>query len=222
MMGTKNALVIQVNQPERVASRFENINQYYVMCKNELDKYLILFMLKKLGMVQGKLLITTTDIIQAYRAKFFFNRFHMKAFVLSPELAKQQIQSIVHFYTIGQFDILIILSDGYGDKQLPELKEVSFVVNLEVPHSYTSYKQITQNVQRPDGSVINLISNKKDQDLLGQYQKKIEKAYGRSDVLKCIPIIWHEVVKMKTRVEGVLSTLGNKRVKDEKLIEFKK
>lgn len=27
---------------------------------------------------------------------------------------------------------------------------------------------------------------------------------------------------MKTRVEGVLNTLGNKRVKDEKLIEFKK
>lgn len=51
MMGTKNALVIQVNQPERQASRFENINQYFVMCKNELDKYLILFLLKKLGMI---------------------------------------------------------------------------------------------------------------------------------------------------------------------------
>jgi len=46
-------------------------------------------MLKKLGLVDGKLVIHADDIIQAYRLKFFFNRFHMKAFVLSPELAKQ-------------------------------------------------------------------------------------------------------------------------------------
>lgn len=54
------------------------------------------------------------------------------------------------------------------------------------------------------------------------YQKKMEKAYGRTDILKCIPIIWHEVVKMKARVVDVLGTLSAKRVKDEKLLEFKK
>jgi hypothetical protein len=50
----------------------------------------------------------------------------------------------------------------------------------------------------------------------------MEKAFGRSDIIKCVPIIWHELVKMKGRVEQVLSTLSNKRVRDEKLIEFKK
>ena len=50
----------------------------------------------------------------------------------------------------------------------------------------------------------------------------MEKAFGRTDILKCIPIIWHEVVKMKGRVDVVLGSLCNKRVRDEKLLEFKK
>lgn len=58
------------------------------MCKNDSDKFIVLFGLKKLAMVEGKLVIHTNDVIQAYRIKFFFNRFHMKAFVLSPDLAK--------------------------------------------------------------------------------------------------------------------------------------
>lgn len=41
-------------------------------------------------------------------------------------------------------------------------------------------------------------------------------------MLKCLPILWHELAKMKGRVEQVLNTLSNKRVKDEKLLEFKK
>jgi len=65
------------------------MNHYYIMCKNDLDKFMVLFAFKKLGMLQGKLVIRANDVIQAYRIKYFFNRFQMKAFVLSPELAKQ-------------------------------------------------------------------------------------------------------------------------------------
>jgi hypothetical protein len=48
------------------------------------------------------------------------------------------------------------------------------------------------------------------------------KNYGRKDMIKCIPVIWHEVSRIKGRVEEVLATLSNKRVRDEKLLEFKK
>jgi hypothetical protein len=50
----------------------------------------------------------------------------------------------------------------------------------------------------------------------------MQKAYGRSDMMKCIPIIWHEISRVKGRVDEVLCTLSNKRVKEEKLLEFKK
>lgn len=100
-MGPKekaNALVIQLNEEARQVSKFENLNQYFVMCKNDMDKFLMVFALKKLAMIQGKVVIYANDIVQAYRLKFFFNRFHLKAFVLSPDMAKQQTASVIHFF----------------------------------------------------------------------------------------------------------------------------
>ena len=88
-MGKDKALVIQLNEDQRVVSKFEKINHYYVMCKNDQDKFLMTFILKKLSLIQGKLVIYCNDVMQAYKLKFFFNRFHMKAFVLAPEMAKQ-------------------------------------------------------------------------------------------------------------------------------------
>jgi ATP-dependent RNA helicase DDX56/DBP9 len=90
-----------LNEDQRKVSKFEQINHYYVLCKNDLDKYLFLFALKKLSLIEGKLIIYANTIIQAYRIKFFLNRFQIKAFVISPEMAKQQITSIIHFFQIG-------------------------------------------------------------------------------------------------------------------------
>ena len=69
-------------------SIFEKLSHYYAVCKDDTDKFLLTFTLKKLGMVEGKLMIYAATIIQAYRLKFFFNRFQIKAFVLAPEMAK--------------------------------------------------------------------------------------------------------------------------------------
>ena len=161
LMGIKEkALVIQITEAPKTASTFENINQYFIMCKNDQDKFIMIFALKKLGMVQGKLVINVTDVIQAYRIKFFFNRFHMKAFVLSPDLAKAQTQSIIHFFSIGQFDILIVLNEGYKEGESPVLKDLSFVINFDLPQQYARYKETACMVELPEGAVINLVAHK--------------------------------------------------------------
>lgn len=100
---TGKALVIQLNEDHRVKSRFEQIEHYYVQCQSNLDKFIILFTFLKLGLLEGKTLVYTNDIIQAYRLKLFLNRFALKAFVLSPELPKNQLKSLIHFFHIGQF-----------------------------------------------------------------------------------------------------------------------
>jgi len=50
----------------------------------------------------------------------------------------------------------------------------------------------------------------------------MNKSFGRDDLMRCIPIIWHEVTRLKSRVEGVTKTLTSKKVRKEKVIEFKK
>jgi hypothetical protein len=54
------------------------------------------------------------------------------------------------------------------------------------------------------------------------YQRKMLKSYQKDHMIKCIPIIWQELLKIKSRVEDVVKTLDNKTVKNEKTNEFKK
>lgn len=48
------------------------------------------------------------------------------------------------------------------------------------------------------------------------------KNYSRDNMILCIPVMWQELMKIKSRVEDVVRTLDNKKVKDEKTNEFKK
>lgn len=41
-------------------------------------------------------------------------------------------------------------------------------------------------------------------------------------MLKCVPVLWSELNRLKSRVETVIGTLNNKAVANEKVIEFKK
>ena len=41
-------------------------------------------------------------------------------------------------------------------------------------------------------------------------------------MLKCLPIIWPEISKSKSRVESVFNHLSNKAVQQQKVLEFKK
>lgn len=138
------ALIIQLNEDQRAVTKLEQINHYYSICRNNLDKYLLLFALKKLGMIEGKLLIYAGSVIEAYRIKFFFARFQMKAFVLSPDMAKLQISSVIHFFTIGQFDIVIALHPNAYNEPLPPIKDVNWIVNFDMPDGYKYYREAAQ------------------------------------------------------------------------------
>lgn len=103
-----------------------------------LDKFVITFTMIKLGIVEGKILIYTNDVIQAYRLKMFLSRFNIRSFVLSPEMPKNQQKSLIHFFHIGQFNIMIVMQSGYSIQ--PEFKNVSNVINFDAPTKYNQYK----------------------------------------------------------------------------------
>ena len=87
----------------------------------------------------------------------------MKSFVLAPEMPKNQICSIIHFYHIGQFDIVIMLHSGYTNR--PVLKDVSTVVNFDMPSTYNSYKEAASLVGDEYGSVLTLLSPKEKEQM---------------------------------------------------------
>ena len=66
-----------------------------------MDKYILVFNLLKLAVLEGKTVIMVSDIIQAYRMKYFLAKFSLRSFVLGTDMPKAQISSILHFFNIG-------------------------------------------------------------------------------------------------------------------------
>ena len=105
-----------MKEEETEKTDFEQVAHLYSFCKTDLDKFILLFTLIKLAIIEGKTLIVVNDIIQAYRIKIFLKKFNLQAFVLAPDMPKNQIGSILHFFHIGQFNLLIMLHTGYASK----------------------------------------------------------------------------------------------------------
>jgi len=173
---------------------------------------MLLFACVKLAIIQGKTVILVNDVIQAYRIKLFFNRFSLKCFVLAPDMPKNQIGSITHFFHIGQFDLIVMLHTGYAVR--PKLKDVQVVVNFDMPVSFNSYKESGQLVNEELGSVVSFINPKSQEEMEAQalLAHKFEKNFGRDDMFLCIPVTWTELARLKSRVETVVNTLSAKAV----------
>jgi ATP-dependent RNA helicase DDX56/DBP9 len=60
-----------------------------------------MFNFLKLAVIEGKCVIFVNEMVQAYRIKYFLSKFSVRAFVLSPDMPKNQIGSIMHFFHIG-------------------------------------------------------------------------------------------------------------------------
>ena len=177
-----------------------------------LDKYLIVFNLLKLAILEGKTEIMVNDLTQAYRIKYFLAKFSLRSFVLATDMPKAQVSSILHFFNIGQFEILVMLHSGYSKR--PLIKDISNVINFDMPANYNLYKQAGQTIAEEAGCVLSLPQPEKEDDIacLGLIQRKFSKSFRSDDMLKCLPVIWPEIARSKSRVESVINHLSNKAV----------
>ena len=119
-----------------------------------MDKFLLLFNFLKLAVIEGKCVIFVNEMVQAYRIKYFLSKFSVRAFVLSHDMPKNQIGSIMHFFHIGQFDVVVMMHTGYSKR--PFLKDVVSVINFAAPTTYNIYKENGQLVTEESGSVLTL------------------------------------------------------------------
>jgi ATP-dependent RNA helicase DDX56/DBP9 len=83
---------------ERVADT--RLQQFVVHC-TERDKFLLIYVMLKLKLITGKIIIFVNDINQAFRLKLFLERFSIKSAVLNSELPQNSryhiVQVLEHF-----------------------------------------------------------------------------------------------------------------------------
>eukprot|EP01033_Poteriospumella_lacustris_P000910 gene911-653_t len=106
-----------------------NLLQFYLEA-TESDKYLILYVFLKLGLLQGKGLIFVNDISKCYRLKLFLQQFFISAAVLN---AQVPLNSRTHI--LEEFN----RADEYGVSRGIDFANVSFVVNFDFPVTSAAY-----------------------------------------------------------------------------------
>jgi len=87
------------------------LSQFYYVC-HKMDKYLILYTLLKLQLVQGKTLIFVDSIQDAYRLKILFERFSMNSAVLNADLPHASRQNIIQSFNQSLVELLIATDDS--------------------------------------------------------------------------------------------------------------
>jgi ATP-dependent RNA helicase DDX56/DBP9 len=143
-----------------------NLLQFYLNLPTK-DKYLIIYVFLKLGLLKGKGLFFVNTIDAGYRLKLFLEQFHIRSAVLNAELPLKSRLNIIEHYNVGNFDYLIATDEAterrgggggqddeknkkkskkrknrdgeYGVSRGLDFRGVSFVVNVDLPPSPESY-----------------------------------------------------------------------------------
>lgn len=133
------------------------------------DRYLVLYVFLKLGLLKGKGLFFVNTIDGGYRLKLFLEQFHIRSAVLNAELPLKSRLNMIEHFTVGNFDYLIATDEAtdrqggttqqqkgeegkkktsnkrrrrdgeYGVSRGLDFRGVSFVVNVDLPTSPESY-----------------------------------------------------------------------------------
>ena len=140
------------------------LKQLYLPVKSA-DKYLVLYVFLKLGLLQGKGLFFVKSTDAGYRLKLFLQLFSIRAAVLNAELPVASRLHIIEQFHLGNMDYLIATdssTDGdhgsdddddddnknkskrsdseYGVSRGVDFHRVSFVVNVDFPPNPTVYR----------------------------------------------------------------------------------
>lgn len=163
--------------------------QYYLKVPKH-DRYLLLYVFIKLGVLRDKGLFFVNGIDAGYRLKLFFEQFHISSVVLNSELPLQSRLSIIQQYNAGYFNYLIATDDStdvqqktssksknkhkkrkkdeeYGVSRGVDFQRVAFVVNVDFPPNPQSYTHRVGRTARAGkrGIALSLVDEKNPQHL---------------------------------------------------------
>ncbi|KAF8316774.1 ATP-dependent RNA helicase dbp9 [Clavulina sp. PMI_390] len=119
----RNPAVLHLEETKDEAA---NLSQYFVRC-NETDKFLLIYVILKLKLVQGKCILFLNDVDRCYRLKLFLEQFSIKSCVLNAEMPINSRFHIVQEFNKGVYDYILASDESAGqgevDQELSDSEE---------------------------------------------------------------------------------------------------
>ncbi|KAI8992635.1 P-loop containing nucleoside triphosphate hydrolase protein [Pilobolus umbonatus] len=96
---------------EDTQEEIDSLVQYAIKC-TEFDKFLFTFVIIKLRLIKGKILLFVNDIDRCYKLKLFLEQFSIKSCVLNSELPLNSRYHIIEEFNRGIYDYLIATDEA--------------------------------------------------------------------------------------------------------------
>lgn len=176
----KNPMILRLRREEE---SLDNIKQYYVMCKNEREKYQAITNIYGVVTIGQAMIFCQTRKTASWLSEQMSKDGHAVA-MLSGELTVEQRIAVLDRFRDGKEKVLIttnVLSRGI------DVEQVTIVVNFDLPKDNNGRADCETYLHRigrtgrfgKAGLAINLVSDQSDMDVL----KTIESHFGKKIML---------------------------------------
>ncbi|KAJ5679272.1 ATP-dependent RNA helicase dbp9 [Penicillium macrosclerotiorum] len=103
----RNPVILKLEDKEEKGA---GVSQFVVNCAED-EKFLLTYVIFKLQLVKGKVIIFVGDVDRCYRVKLFLEQFGIKSCVLNSELPINSRLHVVEEFNKGVYDIIIAADD---------------------------------------------------------------------------------------------------------------
>ncbi|KAL4609545.1 putative ATP-dependent RNA helicase DDX56 [Arapaima gigas] len=223
------------------------LQQYSVQCE-EVDKFLLLYVLLKLSLIRGKTLVFVDAVDRCYRLKLFLEQFSIPACVLNSELPVQSRCHIITQFNQGFYDCIIATDENtvddptvtvqkgkkkrntgkgrgkdkeYGVSRGVDFHNVSNVINFDFPHSVESYIHRVGRTARAGnlGTALSFVSHT-ELTLLAQVQDALT-GDNLDSALKPYGFKMEEIEGFRYRCQDAMRSVTKQAIKEARLKEIK-
>ena len=218
------------------------LSQFIVKCEAN-DKFLLVYALFKLNLIQGKNLIFVNSIDKSYRLKLFFEQFYIKTCVLNSELPQNSRIHIVDEFNKGVYDTIIATDESIAidtgkskdkraknaDKEYNvsrgiDFQDVDNVINLDFPNNPDAYIHRVGRTARGEntGTALSFVASPADQSNLTKLENKMKETSNSTTAdLKPYNFKINEINGLRYRVNDAYNNVTKLKVKDARLKEIK-
>lgn len=223
----------------------EKLSQYIVKCETS-DKFLLIYALFKLNLIQGKSLIFVNSVDKCYRLKLFLEKFYVKSCVLNSELPQYSRVHIVDAFNRGEYDIIIATDEAIsvntdvmkkkpkkkqnsGSKEYSASRGIDFqdadnVINFDFPTTSDSYIHRIGRTARGhnSGTALSFVTSLLEQDYLSLLEEYLKSDVTDSGaVLKPYNFKVNEIEGFRYRVNDAYNSISRIKIKNARMKEIK-
>ena len=214
------------------------LTQSYIRAERE-DKFLLIYALLKLNLLEGKSLIFVNTIDSCYNLKLFLEKFSIRSCVLNSELPQNSRLHIIEEFNKDVYEIIIatdesVVGNPTTDKQSKKFRKdaefsvargvdfqnIKNVINFDFPTTAEKYIHRIGRTARGtcSGTALSLVSSK-EENYLQQLEDKLSK--NGEIVLKSYQFKMSEIDTFRYRVNGVMKSITKLAIRNARVKEIK-